>query len=303
MTVPVSSPDRAGAREALLQGLVDYAGLFPPAAESMPVAVRAYAAYRQGPDAWMLGRFIVPAVRLGELEAALLEQGETDWPVSLLCGSDPSADLESARARLRDRPRPWRLESLEMRGADGATLSATLSALQPAGGLPVFVEPAAGLDLPDALIDVLVRAGASAKLRMGGLVPEAFPPVASVARFVERCADARLPFKATAGLHHPVRSLRPLGAGPDAPRVAMHGFMNLFMAALLAWQGVRGAELEQVLAEEDPRAFALDGAGARWRDRSLSSGEIRAGREHLAVSFGSCSFGEPVTESREMGFL
>ncbi len=55
---------------ALLDGLIDYAGLFPPAALGMEDAVASYATYRRGPFAWMLGRFIVPAARLGEFEQA-----------------------------------------------------------------------------------------------------------------------------------------------------------------------------------------------------------------------------------------
>ena len=43
----------------------------------------------------------------------------------------------------------------------------------------------------------------SAKLRTGGVVPEAFPKSLDIIRFVRTCAAANVPFKATAGLHHP----------------------------------------------------------------------------------------------------
>src|SRR5262245_12202115 len=52
---------------ALLSGIVDYAGLFPPAKLPLDQSIRNYARYRQDPDAWMLGRFICPAARLAEL--------------------------------------------------------------------------------------------------------------------------------------------------------------------------------------------------------------------------------------------
>ena len=52
----------------LLRGLIDYAGLFPPASLDMADAVRNYAAYREGEHAWALGRFVVPAARLEEFE-------------------------------------------------------------------------------------------------------------------------------------------------------------------------------------------------------------------------------------------
>ena len=51
---------------ALLSGVVDYAGLFPPAGLPLDQAIRNYARYRQGSDAWMLGRFVIPAARLAE---------------------------------------------------------------------------------------------------------------------------------------------------------------------------------------------------------------------------------------------
>ena len=46
---------------ALLTGVVDYAGLFPPAALAMADAVAEYHAARADGHAWMLGRFVVPA--------------------------------------------------------------------------------------------------------------------------------------------------------------------------------------------------------------------------------------------------
>ena len=52
---------------ALLGGVVDYAGLFPPAALSMADAVAEYAAAQRGADAWMLGRFVLPAAPAGRV--------------------------------------------------------------------------------------------------------------------------------------------------------------------------------------------------------------------------------------------
>ena len=54
---------------ALLSGVVDYAGLFPPAQLPLDQAIRNYARYRQEADAWMLGRFVIPVSRLLEWDA------------------------------------------------------------------------------------------------------------------------------------------------------------------------------------------------------------------------------------------
>src|SRR6266702_4477127 len=84
---------------ALLAGGIDYAGMFPPAKLSLEVAFRNYLEYRKSPDAWMLGRFICPAQKLGEVTNLLQEcpigqpvaismlgevpsQQEIQWPVS-----------------------------------------------------------------------------------------------------------------------------------------------------------------------------------------------------------------------------
>src|SRR5436190_17389433 len=51
----------------LLEGVIDYAGLFPPAKLPLDQALRNYARYRHEPEGWMLGRFVCPASRLVEL--------------------------------------------------------------------------------------------------------------------------------------------------------------------------------------------------------------------------------------------
>ena len=59
------------ALRTLLAGLIDYAGLFPPASLDMAEAARNYEAYRAGPHSWALGRFIVPSARLNEVDPRL----------------------------------------------------------------------------------------------------------------------------------------------------------------------------------------------------------------------------------------
>src|SRR5690606_33121476 len=83
---------------ALMSGLIDYAGLFPPAKLDMRTGVRQYAQYRRGERAWMLGRFICPAGRLEEFErevAEVVDDGEA-WELSVLIGDDPRRDLDAA---------------------------------------------------------------------------------------------------------------------------------------------------------------------------------------------------------------
>lgn len=155
-------------------------------------------------------------------------------------------------------------------------------------------------EVPIETLDDVKQAGCLAKLRTGGVKPEAIPSVEEVAAFIRACADRRLAFKATAGLHHPVRALQSLTYAPDAPRAIMHGFLNVFLAAAFAWHGLR--DLEPILAETDAGAFSF-GEEASWRDQSLSTDQIRDARKNFAHAFGSCSFEEPIQDLEGLGLL
>jgi hypothetical protein len=252
----------ARSQKALLSGLIDYAGLFPPAALSMEEAVRNYARYREGEHAWMLGKFVVP-------EAGAHEVPE-EFPKSVL-GVD---ELTFGQ---------W--------SAGGQVVG---SASQPDNPpiRPPFVE------ITDVgLIPELAKHGLSAKIRTGGLTPDAIPHPDRVATFIHVCAMHGVPFKATAGLHHPVRCMRALTYEPDSPRATMHGFINVFMAAAFPH------DAERVLAEEDPKAFRFEDDAAWWRDHAVTTEHLAEVRREFAISFGSCSFEEPIAELQELGWL
>src|SRR5262245_47431436 len=68
----------------LLAGILDYAGLFPPAALDLPSAVNLYAGYRRGPHAAILGRFVCPAGRLAELSVQAGHFAPAPFQVSAL---------------------------------------------------------------------------------------------------------------------------------------------------------------------------------------------------------------------------
>jgi hypothetical protein len=149
-------------------------------------------------------------------------------------------------------------------------------------------------------LDEPKKVGSFAKVRTGGITPDAIPSVDSVAAYIIECAERRLPFKATAGLHHPVRAAHRLTYQPDARSAMMHGFINVFIAAAFAWHGER--EIHPILSETDPSAFRFDDR-AHWRDLALSSEEIDQSRRNFAHSFGSCSFDEPIEDLRILGWL
>jgi len=136
----------------------------------------------------------------------------------------------------------------------------------------------------------VIGGGAFAKVRTGGLTPDAIPSSESLADFLSEAAARRIAFKATAGLHHPLRA-------------TMHGFVNVFVAAAFAWAGAKRKVILDVLNEQGATAFQFLDGELRWRGRSLATGEIQSARRDFAHSFGSCSFTEPIADLRALGWL
>ncbi len=249
-----------------------------------------------------------PAPALRALLERLIDYAGTFPPAALPCGA-----AAANYAQYRRGEHAWMLRWLVVSAADlervPAELDGSLSVLSDAdhpraaaieskrvvpAGRPVYCE------VPVASLDDVKRAGCLAKVRTGGVKPVAIPSVADVAAFIRACAERRLAFKATAGLHHPVRAEHPLTYEPDAPRAVMHGFLNVFLAAAFAWHG--DPDIEPVLAETDPAAFRFDDR-AHWRNRSLDATQVRDARTNFAHAFGSCSFEEPVRDLQSLGLL
>lgn len=153
----------------------------------------------------------------------------------------------------------------------------------------------------EELSDV-ITAGAYAKLRTGGLTPDAIPSVEHVTKFIIACALNRLPFKATAGLHHTVRSVQPLSYETGAPSALMHGFINVLLASCFAWYGKKEDLIKAILEEEDAAAFTFD-ESAHWRSLKLDEKQISGARQNFIHSFGSCSFTEPIASLQRLHFL
>jgi hypothetical protein len=153
-----------------------------------------------------------------------------------------------------------------------------------------------------ALLEIFAAAGARVKLRMGGVVAEAFPSSAAVAEMLAALHRHGLAFKATAGLHHPLRSRHSFTYAPDSATGVMHGFMNLFCAAALIHFGGNIAEATAILDDEDPGAWRLAPDAITWRSRKWSAEHVAEVRKRF-VGIGSCSFEEPIGELESLGWL
>jgi hypothetical protein len=282
-----------------LAGVVDYAGLYPPASLDMGRAVQNYAEYRMSDDAWMLGRFVVPIDRIPELEdswKSLEENVRFGWRLSVVLGSNVEQDLACVHAFNASHEGYIQIDSVEGRlTTPGAIARATAAAKR---RVELFVEVPTRDD-PSSLTSAIQEWGVHAKIRTGGTTPDAIPSSAEVVQFLRRCRESQLAFKATAGLHHPVRSEFRLTYEDSAPRAVMYGYLNLLMAAAFMQAGWNDQDVRQVLEESDADAFGADPRSVRWNQRSLTLDQLRDARRFV-LSFGSCSFREPIEELRSL---
>jgi hypothetical protein len=281
------------AMEAALSGLIDYAGLYPPAGLDMGAAVRNYLAYREQKHAWVLGRFIVDISRLDELRAAAGD-AFSDMPLSVLASVD--ADLNCIA---QYRANGFRIESVEVK-CDEPLRIARICEFVPSG-LECYFEIPISQGCSSS-VDAMAAVGVRAKLRMGGVVPEAFPRAESVVARMQVLADRAVAFKATAGLHHPLRSHHRLTYATDSPTGMMHGFVNVLCAAALVRLGGTAEQVMRLLEEEAAEAFqvgvdSISAQGFRW-----SAAQMREVRQFF-TAFGSCSFTEPIHDLEALGWL
>ncbi|MCZ6776783.1 MAG: hypothetical protein O7D34_10045 [Ignavibacteria bacterium] len=295
---------------ALLSHSIDYAGLFPPASLDMKSAVKNYAAYLESLDVWMLGRFIVPVSRLEEFESAALNVLPRDidsraWGLSVLGGDNLH---EETKKIVAFNDKHWRPTNGGRAIIDAVEIKAhTQKEIQQAASL-VPKEIAAYFEIPisddpASLIDMIADAGGRAKVRTGGITQDAFPKADDLVHFTAKCVRAGVPFKATAGLHHPIRSTYPLTYEKDSPKGMMYGFLNLLLASAFIFDGVKPEEAVEVLEEESKDRFRFEDDGINWRKRKITNEKISATRRTVVISFGSCSFREPTDELKSMDLL
>ncbi len=283
----------------LLAGLVDYAGLFPPAALSMHNAVRAYNEYRHSERSWALGRFVVPCTRLREFaeQLALLPADGVVWGLSVL----GDASDQSTIARFNDSHASRAvIESVEAK----AVSAEDIHALAPlATDYEVYAEVPISDDPERLIAAIAAHPPLRAKVRTGGVTAEAFPNSVQIARFLAACAAHHVTFKATAGLHHPLRGDYRLTYDRASAHASMFGFLNLFVAAMLLSDGLSEPEAVLALDDRDPHAFSFTDQGLSWHDHQLSTATIESARQQFATTFGSCSFVEPMDDLHSMGLL
>ena len=296
MTVPASL-------RVLLENTVDYAGLYPPASLPMSDAMRNYAGYLEPDMRWMLGKFVLNVNQLGGFAETLtpnpspIGRGEP-WVLSVLLAKPDDLEqlsrLDSSVARIG---------SFEVKAQTPEDVTAWARAL--AGRLETVYVEIAGSGNLERMTHAIRDAGLCAKIRTGGVTPDAFPAAEAVLDFLEACHSLNVAFKATAGLHHPLRGEYRLTYEPTSVCGTMYGFLNVFLAAAFVKSG-RPEAAQAVLLEANPRCFSFGedtvsftsgnpGEKSHVQNGVLALQQLRGAREFLH-SFGSCSFTEPTQE-------
>jgi hypothetical protein len=311
---------------SLFDGIIDYAGLFPPAQLSMDEAYERFIEHRSSDDGWMLARFVCPATRLCELQELITSAEQSDVPVLVSVLGSGGEKLESFlasvkedeqriasfAAELGDRARTDVYE-VRLPQAGGAAVAVNQASLMVTKGwsrsLTPFFEvsllgdwrprlPAAAAAVRDTDRQTEPGSRVGLKIRCGGLDASAVPDAEAVAAAIATCRATKIPLKATQGLHHPFRH-------HDAEMQAMvHGFVNLFTASVLAHvHDLPVKTLIDVVSETDPEAFVLGPDQLSWREHEASAEQVAAARGSVLTTFGSCSFSEPRDDLRELGYV
>ncbi|MBC7900118.1 MAG: hypothetical protein H7070_08700 [Saprospiraceae bacterium] len=305
MNAQIVEPPPKESIKVLLSEIIDYAGLFPPSQLSMPEAVINYATYKNSNYGWMLGRFIVPVARLEEFFESAREFISRDesraWRLSVLAGEDINATIRTVNEFNAKNGPGVVCDAIEVKANTVSKIENTVNGLPK--GMIAYFEIATDDNLPD-LVSMLAIKGHRAKIRTGGVTNEDFPPSRAVVRFARTCMAANVPFKATAGLHHPIRCFKPLTYAADSPQGTMHGFLNTLLMTGFARESYRVSLLEDLMEEEFEEVFLFRENGVGWRsEHFLSTAQLGFLRAKGFISFGSCSFDEPIADLRSLGLL
>lgn len=257
---------------ALFRGLCDDAALFPPGNASLELAVPQHIDYTSSAYAELVGTFVFPAPRLGELDPpqtpirmSLTFPGGPDTVKSAL---DSATSIDNVT-----------VVAIEVPIADSAEIEA-LAGIDPS--IDIYIEIPRGARRAE-VFDVVDEHGYRAKFRTGGIVSEAYPSANELARAIHEAARREIDFKATAGLHHAIRNTN------HDNGFEQHGYLNVMLAAQAARAGAGVYELESILQIREAETVA---AAVSAIDGARAFG-----------SFGTCSIREPLDDLIALGLI
>ncbi len=273
---------------AFAEHLIDYAGLFPPANLDLETVVKNYIHHREGPYSWMLGKLICPVSRLKEMGEILKQYGlkESIEVIALVT-------RETTFEEVRDEIESFHDKNAEIAQINSIEAKFSKNLLELTKLYDAYIEtsdPKEILEIADAECNL--------KVRCGGISPSDFPTAEKLANMILIAIKNEVKLKFTAGLHHPLHHYsKDVGCN-------MHGFVNIFAGVILANKyDPSQEELQEFFLDEDPNNFRFDDQGFHWNDLSIETKSIEIARRCVVHSYGSCSFDEPITDLKTLGWL
>jgi hypothetical protein len=295
--------------------------MFPPANLDMPEAVATYARHLEADHAWMVGRFVCPISRIVAFGAEGEDVLRSLAPIRVAGLASPMNDVagmmrlaggEAARAKVFEREGWGLVDALEVRLPDdlidGDPLDIRLTLEQYEGALSeggmrlerIFYEIGRTAAWNDHVEHIVAACSGTKhrgfKIRCGGVTPDAYPTVDEVSDAIAICARFGVPYKATAGLHHPVRHDRPESG------ITQHGFVNVLAAGLLASK-LDADHLRSLVDDRDLAHFDFTDEHLAWGGYEAPLAAVKKARRSFAISYGSCDIDEPVEDLQNAGLL
>lgn len=321
-----------------LSEIIDYAGLYPPASLSLEHAFAKYIEHSTSPYSWMLSKFVIGSDKLRDFEKLISAHPELAFPVDLSIVAPLTTEFDEFKhaitsvvkeiallhKKLKGKVRTSTLEiKLPVEAIYTTSPVDTIKAIDYAVKvmsrsvvLPhrLFFE-VPGFDFDFKMTEKVIRLIAAhnekiqtmnlphyifsgLKIRCGGVEAHQFPPSRYLAKAVLSGRDENVAIKFTAGLHHPIRHYN------ESVKTKMHGFLNVFGASILSYtQDLSEAEFVEILNDEKPSNFKFTDQYFAWKDFAAPALEIRMLRMLSVLSYGSCSFDEPIEDLQKLKIL
>ncbi len=315
--------------QGFFHNILDYAGLFPPASLQLQESFENYLEYMQSQESWMLSKFICPIRRVRELQSILPAINHPEKVrLSLLASPAVSTheflkifenDISEFAALSEGFHNKCLFETVELKIPETLLMKdskkeitefvdAVSSIVKTDFDHSVFIfcEIPASTDMEKSMKQVIPAinihngsfSDAGFKLRTGGTVAVEIPPSRTVVAAIRECLDHKVTLKFTAGMHHPFRHY------DDSVNAKMHGFINVFGAGILAFRhAITDHELREMIDDENIENFVFSDDSFEWKGWKSDTKEIHGARNGLVISFGSCSFTEPVDDLKELKLL
>ena len=292
-----------------LSGIIDYAGFFPPAKLDYIIAFENFLEYSQSGHSWMLSRFISPTSKLKDMKKYLKEKS-IDRSISIVAILQPADDIDTYIKQLSPQlkeidslPNNVNIPFFETKAPKSGS-SNQLDILIPVLREELssvlyrrlFIESSTDECIRLDVNNFVDRVGI--KVRCGGPSIDLVPSIGSLAEAIMYMAENKIPVKFTAGLHHPILHFDPKLGG------MVHGFLNVFMASILAYGNRSNYSLIQsVLSDQDPSNFIFDKNSAYYKDIKIQMEDIQHIRQSYVHSFGTCSFDDPIMDLTSLGII